>query len=80
MGVRGMADRRDVTRAVPGAADVEPLAQSGDLARDAQPADLRNMNPDEVNQPLGNQADPFVRTVETARPSQWEHRSAGEAA
>ena len=39
--VGGVADRRDVARAVPGGAHAEELAEGGQLARHAEAADVR---------------------------------------
>src|SRR5213080_4025954 len=48
--LRGVRDRRCVTGPVPGRADAEVLAERRDLARRTQPADLRDVDADEINQ------------------------------
>ena len=59
-----MRDRRGVAGAVPGGADAEELAERRHLARRAQAADLRDVDADEVDQPLGDERHVFVLRVE----------------
>ena len=53
-----------VARAVPGGLDAEELAERGHLPRHAQAADLRDVDPDEVDQPLGDQRHVLLLGVE----------------
>src|SRR5881394_4196379 len=62
--LRGVRQRRRVTWSVPGGTDTEKLAQRGDLARRTQTADLRNVDADEINQPLFDEGHVFVLGVE----------------
>ena len=52
-------DRRHVARSVPGGADAEELAQRGQLPGHAQPADVRNVDADEIDQPIADERDVF---------------------
>jgi len=53
--IRRVADRRDVAWPVPGRSDPEELAEGGELPADAQPADVRQVDSDEVDQPIPDQ-------------------------
>ena len=53
--VRGVADRRDVAGAVPGRAHPEELAEDAQLARRRQPANVRDVDADEVDQAVADQ-------------------------
>ena len=60
----GVRDRRGVAGAVPGGLHAEELAERRHLARRAQPADLRDVDADEVDQPAGDQRQVFLLRVE----------------
>ena len=53
--IRGVTDRRDVPWPVPGGTYPEELAEAGQLARHAQPADGRDVHADEIDQPVADQ-------------------------
>src|SRR5262245_63516420 len=54
---------------MPGGANAEVFAQGRDLARRTQTADLRDMDADEINQPVFDQGQIFMLCVE-----QFAHR------
>src|SRR5262245_56259254 len=53
--LRRVRHGRGVARAMPGGANAEVFAQSRDLARRTQTTDLRDMDADEINQPVFDQ-------------------------
>src|SRR5262245_7374047 len=55
MQIGRVPDRRDVAGTVPGGAHPKELAQRGELAGRGDAADVREMDPDEVDQPLLDQ-------------------------
>ena len=60
----GVPDRRAVAGSVPGGLHAEEFAERGHLPRHAQAADLRDVDADEVDQPLGDQRHVFLLSVE----------------
>ena len=52
-------DGRHVARAVPGGPHAEELAERCQLARHTQPADIRDVHADEVDQPIADQRHVF---------------------
>ncbi len=62
--LRCVRDRRGVAGAVPSRAHAEELRQRRHLARRREAADLRDVNADEVDQPLGDQRQVLVDGVE----------------
>ena len=54
MDVGRMAHRRHIPRSVPGSAHTEKFGQGRDLSGHRQPADLRDVDADEVDQPAAN--------------------------
>ena len=72
MQARGMPDGRDVPRPVPGGAHAKKLAKRRHLPRRAQAADLRDVDPDEIDQAAGDQREILLLGVEAARPSPEE--------
>ena len=55
-----VADRRAVAGTVPGRFYAEEFAECGHFARHRKPADLRDVNPDKINQPLGDQGNDIL--------------------
>ena len=58
--VGGVPDRRDISRAVPGRAHPEELAEGGQLAGRGDPADVGDVDADEVDQPVLDQRQVLV--------------------
>src|SRR5688572_5116903 len=63
MNMCGVADRRSVAGTVPGGADAEKFAESGDFARDADAADLRNVAANEIDEAVFDDVEIFVGVV-----------------
>src|SRR5262249_4474442 len=53
-----------VARPMPGGADAEEFADGGDFPRGADAADLGQMAADEIDQPPGDEFEPFVWIIE----------------
>ena len=62
--VGGVADGRDVARAVPGGSYPEGLAHDRHLAARRESAGLRDVDADIVDQAVGDERAPFVRRIE----------------
>src|ERR1041385_8506845 len=73
MCVRRVPHRRQIRWAMPGAADIEPLAKRRDLACRRETARLAEMHPDKIDEPLSNEWHPLVRAVEEFAHGDW-HR------